>query len=279
MLSYRHEFHAGNYADVFKHLCQSLVLQQLTRKPKPLTYLDSHSAAGRYNLASDMAQKTAEFVGGVDALLRASLHSTQAQGYLALVESLREQNQYPGSPAVAANLLRAEDRLVLMELHNTEINNLRDNMGGDPRVAIHHRDGFEGLLAVTPPTPARGLALIDPPYERTEEYQQVVKTLKALHQRWPVGVIALWYPLLAKKRNKAPAMIEAIAKNQPSSLYRAEIWVKSQPDELGMYGCGMAFINLPWQVDVQIESLMPELVQALGNQQGGCFSEWIIKPE
>lgn len=278
MLSYRHAFHAGNYADVFKHLCQVLLLNKLTEKAKPLCYVDTHSAAGLYDLGADMANKTAEYSDGIDKLLQRAGQYPEITDYLALISQFRDKDLYPGSPAIAAHLLREQDKLILMELHNNEVENLRANMGRDPRVAIHHRDGFEGTLAIAPPEPKRGMVLIDPPYEQAREYQDVVNFIQKLHKKWPVGVVALWYPLLAEKRNKAPAMLDALAKVQPASLFIAECWVKPQPQELGMYGSGMAFINLPWQVDQQIAQLLPILTSLLGQTGAGYRTEWLIEP-
>ncbi|WP_416304859.1 23S rRNA (adenine(2030)-N(6))-methyltransferase RlmJ [Neptunicella sp. SCSIO 80796] len=278
MFSYRHAYHAGNYADVFKHLCQMMIINKLKEKQKPFVYMDSHSGAGLYQLDSDMASKNKEFRAGVDRLVDKAADNPELLAYLQLVNEFRVDNQYPGSPAIAAHLLRAQDRLCLMEWHNNEFANLQRYLYRDKRVACHHRDGYEGLVALTPPDPARGLILIDPPYELAEDYQKVVQVISKIQQRWPTGIIALWYPLLASQRDKSQPMIEALHATQPINLYVAEVWVKQQQQELGMHGSGMAFINLPWQLDGKIEACLPLLAEAMEEPgQGGFRSHWLIE--
>lgn len=279
MLSYRHAYHAGNHADVLKHFCLSLIIRKLVQKDKPLTYIDTHAAAGLYNLKSHMAAKNREFADGIDRLAGSIQAPEMLRHYLSLVQTYRTRNQYPGSPKIAAELLRPCDRLVLLELHENEFVNLKNNMQGDARVALHHRDAIEGALALCPPEPKRGLMLIDPPYELNEEYIQVADLIKKIHKKWPVGVLALWYPLLAKARNRAPKLIHSIAANKPTNLFVAELWVGAQQEEAGMYGSGMAFINLPWQLDEQIKTCMPLLVKQLAEKEGGFRAEWIIQEE
>ncbi|WP_438863713.1 23S rRNA (adenine(2030)-N(6))-methyltransferase RlmJ [Neptunicella sp.] len=277
VFSYRHAYHAGNHADVFKHLCQMMIINKLKEKNKPFIYMDSHSGAGLYQLDSEMASKNKEFQGGIDRLMDKGEQNPDLLNYLNVISEFRAHNQYPGSPAIAAHLLREQDRLCLMEWHNNEFTHLQSNLFRDKRAACHHRDGYEGLVALTPPEPARGLILIDPPYELAEDYQKVTQVISKLQQRWPTGVIALWYPLLASQRDKSKPMLNAIEASNPTSLYVAEMWIKEQPQELGMYGSGMAFINLPWQVDNKIEACLPLLTRAMEEHgQGGFRSQWLI---
>ncbi|WP_018014191.1 23S rRNA (adenine(2030)-N(6))-methyltransferase RlmJ [Teredinibacter turnerae] len=278
MLSYRHAFHAGNHADVLKHLCLSMVLEKLIEKDKPLTYLETHAAAGAYDLNTAMPQKNREYMSGISPLLASEVSSEAMSRYKALVARYFADYKYPGSPAVAASVLREQDKLVLMELHNTEFEILRNNMRRDKRVTLHHRDGIEGVLALSPPTPRRGIVLIDPPYEQPLEYERIAKLIAQLHRKWPVGVIALWYPLLAQERNRAPAMLDVIARSQPASLFTAELWVEAQASDYGMYGSGMAFINLPWTVDEKIALVLPEIQQILAPDQGGFSHRWVLSP-
>ncbi len=278
MLSYKHAFHAGNHADVLKHACLAILLNKLTQKNKPLSYIDTHAGSGLYNLNSDDARKNAEFADGIDRLLAARDALPALQTYLSVVRSFRDQEQYPGSPALAAQLLRPDDRLILMELHNNEFANLKHHLGHDPRAACHHRNGLEGVLALCPPTPKRGLVLIDPPYELNDEYVQITTTVKQLHRKWPTGIIAIWYPLLAHARNQAPHMLKHLVKDKPANLFVAELWVKAQDSEFGMHGSGMAFINLPWQVDEQIRGVLAQLEKTLTGKGGGSRSEWLVAP-
>ncbi|WP_088328469.1 23S rRNA (adenine(2030)-N(6))-methyltransferase RlmJ [Lacimicrobium sp. SS2-24] len=280
MFSYRHAFHAGNHADVLKHLCQMLLLEKLCNKDKAFVYIDTHAGAGLYDLTSESAQKTAEYQAGIDALTDAACHNPHIRAYLKLVEQYRKQNRYPGSPEIARRLCRAQDSLQLMEWHNNEVQQLALNFKHQKRVKVHHRDGFEGLVAITPPKPARGMVLIDPSYELETDYQVLPDTLAKAYRRWQTGIYAIWYPLLAKKRDRSQGMIEAIGRGPYSSVLDIQLSVLPQDEELGMYGSGMLIINPPWQFDQQVASLLPELTQALGQGGAGDFKvSWLAQQD
>ncbi|HPY40471.1 MAG TPA: 23S rRNA (adenine(2030)-N(6))-methyltransferase RlmJ, partial [Thiolinea sp.] len=189
------------------------------------------------------------------------------------------QQFYPGSPEVARQLLRSQDRLVLMELHSQEIEVLRGNLARDSRVNIHHRDGLEGLTALTPPTPRRGLVLIDPAYERHEEYTQVVQAVKKAYTRWPTGTYIIWYPMLAKARDRSLRLLHDLKeKSSFESLLVAELSVEAQHPDLGMHGSGLAIINPPWQLDQQLKELLPRLAKTLQlESQGNWRVEWLMQ--
>ncbi len=283
MLSYRHAFHAGNHADVLKHAIQALLLRQLKGKDKPFCYLDTHAGGGCYDLIGDWAQKRAEFLEGIARLWPERERWPELADYLACLGALNEGESlrfYPGSPELARHLLREQDRLLLLELHNQEIDILRRHMGADSRVAIHHRDGFEGLLALLPPTPRRGLVLMDPPYELKEDYGRVVQTLVKAMQRWATGIYALWYPLLGKQADRSHDMLAAIRDAGFPSVLVAELAVSAQPEEWGMYGSGMLILNPPWQLDQQLNSLLPRLCAHLGQGEGASWRvEWLARPQ
>jgi 23S rRNA (adenine2030-N6)-methyltransferase len=195
MLSYQHIYHAGNAADVHKHNILSMILSVMTQKDKPLSYMETHAGRGIYDLNSLEALKTGEAVLGIQkqgALLEKDLPYTKC------LEAIRQQygsSFYPGSPLLAQMLLRPFDHIHLMELHPQEYAALKKNMRF-PNVYVHRRDGYEGVLALSPPIPRRGLVFIDPSYEVKEEYGQVTKFITALHKRWPEAIILLWYPIL-----------------------------------------------------------------------------------
>ena len=254
MLSYRHSFHAGNHADLLKHASLLVLLAHLRQKEKPFVCIDTHSGAGRYALNSEQARKTGEAAGGILRLLQAcerepAMHPVLQQ-LAALVELQPDATDpsaviYPGSPAIAQAALREHDRLHLCELHNHEVRILRAGVGSDARVHVHHRDGFEAAVALVPPTPRRGLMLIDPAYEDKQDYERVVRTVTAVHRRWATGIIAVWYPRLGRARDRSDWLTQRLANVGPHTV--AELDVMPQTAEFGMHGSGMLIINPPWQ--------------------------------
>lgn len=283
MLSYRHAFHAGNHADVLKHASLSLVLASFKQKDKPFIYIDTHAGAGIYDLTSEWACKTKEAKNGIQALWPQSSQWPELTDYFQVLQNLNNTQtgllHYPGSPEIARQLLRPHDQLLLMELHPQEVDILRTQLAKDRRVHVHHRDGLEGLIALTPPTPRRGLVLIDPPYERHEEYAQVAQTVKKAYIRWPTGTYLIWYPLLAKARDQSRRLLHDLKeKAKFTSVLVAELSIEAQAPEWGMHGSGLAIINPPWQLDRSLKALLPRLSQALQiNNQGHWRVDWLIQ--
>ena len=269
MLSYQHAFHAGNHADVIKHLTWLGVIQCLKRKNKPFTLYDTHSGAGVYNLNEDEASKNKEYESGISKLADVSAHSPLLAHYLSLCDSYHAHNSYPGSPALSSAELREGDTLHAMELHPAEYDKLSSSIKriSPHAVHCHHRDGYEGLKALTPPRPNRGAVLIDPPYERLEEYNDVTHAVSMLLNRWQQAHIVIWYPLLseraAKKSGASEAMVSQLAAlNRP--CLSAEVRVEDNTHDAGMYGSGVLVINPPWQLDTMIETAIDEVVAKLG---------------
>ncbi|MDH7942480.1 23S rRNA (adenine(2030)-N(6))-methyltransferase RlmJ [Pseudohongiella sp. SYSU M77423] len=267
MLSYRHAFHAGNHADVLKHLVLLALLQQMHKKDKPFCCIDTHSGAGWYRLDGDQARKTGEASTGILPLWEAwrqhGCDNPLLRDYLELVAASNPVDTgdspvyYPGSPAIIQSQLRDNDRAQLMELHTTEIDILRENMGRDARVSIHHRDGFEGAVGLVPPEPKRGLLLIDPAYEDKRDYQQAVKSLLSVNRRWQTGVLVLWYPMLGKTRDRSEWLKSQLCQQLETQV--VEWVVGEQAEEFGMHGSGMLVVNPPWQFD----TVMADALQAL----------------
>lgn len=281
MLSYRHQFHAGNYADVLKHSVLVLLLQKLAQKDKPFVYFDTHSGAGLYDTLAEEAQKTGEFAQGFAQLWPERSQFPELSPFfdaLAAVNPDGDYRFYPGSPKIAAHLMRKQDRLLLMELHPNESGILKRNFLQDDRVAIHHRDGFEALVALTPPQPARGLALIDPAYEVKTDYQQVIDSVEKALKRWPVGIYALWFPLLSAQRDQSDFLKRRLADFRVKNILLAELTVAAQQAEHGMHGSAIAIINAPWQLDEQLATLLPKLWQTLSPLgQGYQRVDWLIE--
>ncbi|WP_409523591.1 23S rRNA (adenine(2030)-N(6))-methyltransferase RlmJ [Nitrincola sp. MINF-07-Sa-05] len=276
MLSYLHGFHAGNFADIHKHFILSCLLQSLNRKATPWNYLETHSGRAIYDLENEQALKTSEFKEGIVRLWEQQDLPEQVQPYL---DSVRQWNpdgslkQYPGSPSIAAGFAREQDRLHLMELHPTEFDVLKRTFRRDERVAVHHRDGYEGVLSLLPPTPNRGLVLIDPSYEVKSEYDQVVSFMLAATRRWPNGIYAIWYPLLGARRWQE--MLDALSRSGIRKILRSEVEIAPEA-ERGMYGSGMLIINPPWQLDQQLEASLPMLKDSLEQGQYSTLCDWLV---
>jgi 23S rRNA (adenine2030-N6)-methyltransferase len=275
MLSYRHAFHAGNHADVLKHFTLMLILEYLTEKDKGLLYLDTHSGAGGYMLESHKAKITGEYKQGIQVLWNARKQGDMAlppelQRFLDLIAHFNERDQlsyYPGSPLLAAQLLRPQDRLHLYELHSTDYPLLQHCFKNDHRVRISQADGFAALKSELPPPTRRGLVLIDPSYETANDYTQVIAQVKTGIKRFAQGVYAVWYPQLNKIDSKQlPKKWSLIPAN---SHLMVSLQVK---DGLrGMTGSSMMILNPPWKLKSQLESCLPTLVKLLGEDDSACF--------
>ncbi len=239
MLSYQHGYHAGGPADLHKHVALAGLLALLTRKARPLTYMESHAGRGLYDLAGAQAAKTGEWRAGIGRAARREGPFWQA---LDAVRAAHGETAYPGSPALARALLRPTDRMILMELHPAEHGALVEALGG-PGVDIHRRDGREGLLALSPPKPRRGLALIDPSYERKEEYDETATFALALARKWPEAAIMVWYPLLPAARHVG--MVKRLRDAAPATLIGETSFPAHGGRKGGMTGSGLALLNPP----------------------------------
>ncbi|MGR3614771.1 MAG: 23S rRNA (adenine(2030)-N(6))-methyltransferase RlmJ [Paracoccaceae bacterium] len=242
MLSYQHIYHAGNLADVQKHALLAVALEYMTAKPKPLSYLETHSGRGLYFLDAAEAVKTGEAEGGIGV---ASGWFDAAHPYTRALEQVRTVHgptAYPGSPLLTQALLRPEDRMHLAELHPQEEAALKTAMGRGPHVV--RQDGFEMAQAVCPPDPRRGMLLIDPSYEVKADYDRIPGIIGKLHRKWNVGVIALWYPILRDAAHET--MLEKLGELDLPKALRHEVRFPPVRDGHRMVGSGMFFINAPY---------------------------------
>ncbi|MCW8836374.1 MAG: 23S rRNA (adenine(2030)-N(6))-methyltransferase RlmJ [Rhodospirillales bacterium] len=248
MLSYQHAYHAGNAADVHKHTILAQLLARLTEKAKPLTYMETHAGRGIYDLSNTEAEKTGEARNGIVRLLERN-GLADGHPYLRAIEITRRgfgPTSYPGSPMIARTLLRPDDQIHLMELHPQEHAALKRVLRA-PNVHIHRRDGYEGVLAIAPPTPRRGMVLIDPSYEIKDEYEDVAAFLPRLHRKWAEAVIMLWYPILPACRHET--MAATIERAGLKGFLRHEIRFAETTSERGIQGSGLIFANLPHGFD------------------------------
>lgn len=273
MLAYRHAFHAGNHADVLKHIVLVQVLRYMNGKDKPYRFVDTHAGAGGYSLEGRYAQKKGEFERGIGTLwTRDDLPAAVAD----YVERVREFNpsgaleQYPGSPAIARMLLRPGDQMRLFELHPTEHRILESFVGGERNVEVKHADGFDGLKGQLPPSTRRGVVLMDPSYEGHGDYGRVIATLRDALQRFAEGVYLVWYPQVQKvEAAELPRRLQALA---PKGWLHARLSVaRADAQGFGLAGSGMFVINPPYTLHDTLAGVLPWLVQALGQYDGASF--------
>ncbi|TAK62100.1 23S rRNA (adenine(2030)-N(6))-methyltransferase RlmJ [Methylobacter sp.] len=272
MLSYRHSFHAGNFADVLKHIILIQILEYLKRKDKPFSYIDTHAGPGKYDLSSDYALKNREFDSGIAKLLKRSDLPECVAHYVSLVKRFNSPGKlirYPGSPLIAKQLLRDKDHLYLFELHNTEIEILKTVADKDKRIKVFHADGLKNWLGLLPPTERRGLVLIDPSYEIKSDYQQVVETLAAMYKRFAIGTYALWYPVIDRSRNQK--LEHAIQASGIKNVQLFELGINADSNAHGMTASGVIVINPPWTLAAEMKLVLPWLAGVLGDNGEGFY--------
>ncbi|MBI3897999.1 MAG: 23S rRNA (adenine(2030)-N(6))-methyltransferase RlmJ [Gammaproteobacteria bacterium] len=264
-MNYRHIYHAGNFADVFKHLLLVRLLESFKRKDKGFAYLETHAGAGAYDLQAADAGKTGEYLEGIGRLWKEPIAGVEE--YLAAVRAHNPNGRlryYPGSPGIAHSLLRPQDRMRLAECVPEECAHLQVAFADDKRVSISCADGYTALKAWLPPPERRGLVLIDPPYERSDEWERLRLALAFAVDRWPTGTFAVWYPLKVGapvERLKSKLVAAGIRKVLVAEL---NVWPMDTPFRLN--GCGLLIVNPPWQLDAELPALLEPLAKQL--QQG-----------
>ena len=269
MLSYRHSFHAGNFADVLKHIVQVEILDYLGQKDKVFDYIDTHSGAGLFNLNSEHATKLGEYLNGIAKLNENDF--PELREYFRAIKAQNDSSQlefYPGSPVIAQHLLRNEDKAWLYELHPTDFELPSENIRQSRRVKVKQGDGFEGMLSVVPPISRRALVLIDPPYEIKTDYDKVFKTVAKAYQKFPTGTYAIWYPVV--DRHRIDKLEKSFVNSGIKDIVRFELGLSADTAERGMSSSGMIVINPPWTLKSKMENLLPKLVQAL-DENGSAF--------
>tara|TARA_Y100000782_G_scaffold71835_2_gene77705 strand:- start:54850 stop:55686 length:837 start_codon:yes stop_codon:yes gene_type:complete len=263
LLSYRHSFHAGNFADILKHIVAVEILEHLTKKDKPFEYIDTHSGTGLYNFKSAQARKLEEHAGGIGKLQQKEY--PELTRYFDVVNSYNDKGQgnfYPGSPLFAKYFLRPQDRAWLFELHPEDFKTLCMNTSRQRKIKVACSDGLKGLDGLMPPASRRALVLIDPSYEIKTEYNQVFSAIEKAHKKFATGTYALWYPVvdrptINKLKNK---FIRSGIKN----IQCFELGVRPDSDEHGMTSSGMIVVNPPWGLFDKMSKLLPKLAKTLG---------------
>lgn len=254
-MNYRHIYHAGNRCDVVKHALFTLVLAHLKSKEKGFMALDTHAGTGFYDLDDPRALKTNEAAEGIKSFLEGD-PLPELGDYYAVLRTMNPGGPfhvYPGSPMVAFENLRPQDRLVVCELHPEDAEDLRRQMPRDKRIQIHARDGYEALTAFLPPPEKRGVVLIDPPYEQPDEFDVVARRVKDAHRRFSNGIYMIWYPV--KDRPAIWKFHEALAQSGIPKILCAEFVYEEDALADRLSGCGMIVINPPWKLDEEIKAL------------------------
>jgi 23S rRNA (adenine2030-N6)-methyltransferase len=286
-MNYRHAFHAGNHADVLKHVVLLAACQALTRKPTACFALDTHAGRGLYLLDGEAAQRTGEAAGGIGRLAAADCSAAALQRYLAALAACRARHgetAYPGSPWLLAHALRAEDRIACCELHPEEAAALRACCANDPRIGVHERDGYAAIPALLPPKVgqsrfARGLVLVDPPFEaQLDEFAQALPALARGLERWPQGVFLFWYPI---KQRRALNRFDGQAARLPGkSLLQVELMIRGDVSPLRMNGSGLLVVNAPFGLAEELAPALLQLQRALREDDAGSHRlRWLRTPE
>ena len=278
-MNYRHAFHAGNFADVFKHTILVGLVEALKAKQTPFCYFESHAGRGRYDLGGSEATRTGEATSGIQRLLASTRAPSLLHVYVNLVRALNSGREdlalYPGSPLIASLLMREDDRGVLCELNPEEAEALKGVFRGDARFAVHARDGYEGMKALLPPRQRRGLVLIDPPFEAQEgEFRTIEKALAAAMTSWANGMFAVWYPI--KLRQHVQPFHRWLAQAGFPRVLAAELLLHPDNSALRLNGCGMVIINPPWKFERALAELLPALQALLAQGRYGQHRiEWL----
>ena len=266
-MNYRHIYHAGNFADVLKHIVVARIVDYLKRKEKAFRVIDTHAGVGTYDLSSDEAQKTGEWRAGVGKLEGAALPGDVAEllsPWLDVVRSLNAGNavrRYPGSPALIRHLLRKQDRLTAIELHPKDAALLQGLFAGDYQVRVIELDGWLALNAQVPPKEKRGLVLVDPPFEEPGDFNRLIDGLIKAHRRWPGGTYALWYPI--KDRRTVETYRTALRKCAIPRILDVSVKIRAPSSELRLDGCGMTLVNPPHVFEAEAHIWLPFVGAAL----------------
>ncbi|KAA5804928.1 23S rRNA (adenine(2030)-N(6))-methyltransferase RlmJ [Alkalicaulis satelles] len=278
-MNYRHAFHAGNFADVLKHAVLALCLNHLIRKDKPARYIDTHAGTGRYDLTSDAARRSPEWQAGVARVMDASRPEAVEAALAPWLKTVRACNPdgglsaYPGSPDIAAAILREQDRIHLCELHEADCRTLDQRYARDARIKAEQRDGYKALAALLPPRERRGLVMIDPPFEQRDEMAAMARAARAGLERWPTGTFIFWRPL--KDLWACDRFDEGLAQwllfeegFDPEKVLRADLWVRDLESEGKLAGAGVVVVNPPHTLEADLLALLPWLCDVLKQGEG-----------
>ncbi|WNW13062.1 23S rRNA (adenine(2030)-N(6))-methyltransferase RlmJ [Pseudomonas sp. DTU_2021_1001937_2_SI_NGA_ILE_001] len=277
-MNYRHAFHAGNHADVLKHIVLTRLIALMSRKEQPFAYIDTHAGIGLYDLQGDEATRTGEWVEGIGRLWDAPDLPAAAAGYMEVLRHMNrktgELRYYPGSPELARRLSREQDRVLLNEKHPEDGALLKDNMKYDRRVAVHLGEGWHVPRALLPVAEKRAIMLIDPPFEQLDELKRCSVALKEAIGRMRQTMAAIWYPI--KDPRQLKRFYQDLAESGAPKLLRVELYVHPLETPASLNGSGLAIASPPWGLEEELRELLPYLAEKLGQTQGGWKMDWLI---
>ncbi len=281
-MNYRHIYHAGNFADILKHVILSRILVYLQKKDKPFRVLDTHAGIGLYDLSSIEAGKTGEWEDGIGRLIGNNADPIDPDvadllaPFLGAIEELNNGDGldlYPGSPKLAQLLSRPQDRSTFIELHSQDVESLKQNCGRDRRCTIRKDDGWVTLRSDLPPTERRGVVLVDPPFEETGEYERMIHEFLKGYKRWSTGTYCLWYPIKAMR--DIHTMAQMLAETGIPGCLRVELQIHRLNTAKRLNGTGLFIINPPYILEKELRALLPFLAQRLGQTANHYKLEWI----
>jgi len=276
-MNYRHAYHAGNHADVLKHIVLARIFALMARKDTPFAYLDSHSGIGLYDLLGDEASRTGEWESGIGRLYERDDLPELLQDYLEVVRALNPDGGlefYPGSPELARRLTRPQDRVMLNELHPEDGRLLKANMAGERRISVHQGDGWLLPRAFLPVSEKRGVLLIDPPFEQPDDLERCVTALDEAIGRMRQTVVAIWYPI--KDRRQLKRFYQRLEKSSAPKMLRVELCVHPADTADRLNGSGLVIANPPWPLDEELRGLLPWLAETLAQSEGSSQVDWLI---
>jgi 23S rRNA (adenine2030-N6)-methyltransferase len=286
-MNYRHAFHAGGFADVIKHIVLVRILSYLHDKQAPFRVIDTHAGAGVYDLTSEEARRGGEWLTGIARLMQARFSDAAAPlvaPYLDIVRAFNpkaELKAYPGSPLIARALLRPQDRLTACEVEPKARKRLIDALRRDPQARVVDLDGWVALPAFVPPKERRGLVLIDPPYEKKDEFERIAAGFAEAFAKWPTGSYLLWYPVKSRRATDTLArhVAEVVgAAAPPGKCLRLEFSTAPQAADTSLASAGLLIVNPPWTLAGELKAILPELEKPLGQGGAGRFRLETPKP-
>lgn len=279
-MNYRHAYHAGNFADVVKHTILTRILAYLMRKDAAFRVIDTHAGVGLYDLHASEAERTGEWQDGIGRVMTAELAAPVADLLASYLDAVRAQNRdgrlrfYPGSPFITRHMMRAQDRLMALELHPSDAGALRRNFAGDFQTRVTTLDGWAALGTHLPPKEKRGLVLVDPPFEEKGEFNRMVQSLEKAIKRWPGGTYAYWYPI--KEPDEVETYVKALKKTGIPKILRLELTIRAPSSPPRLHGTGMVVVNPPFVLEEEMRTVLPMLADLLSDEGRGQWRiDWV----